>query len=168
MRNYRVDESRTFGLLPCCDACTGHEDTCGEETSAIVTTTTTTVAPYELSLTAEFTGEWYIYGPSKSEGDMIREVEGVRGPICDDMWDDVDAEKLCEQIGFQAGTATVGSTYSSGDNYNEEFDNDYMESDYECTGVELEMAECPHNDSPSCSAGKAAGVICTDPFPMGG
>jgi len=177
MRNYRVDESRTFGLLPCCDACTGHEDTCGEETSAIVTTTTTTttVAPYELSLTTEFTGEWYIYGPSKSEGDIIRNIVDeltdfvLRGPICDDMWDDVDAKKLCEQIGFRAGTATVGSTYSSGDNYDAEFDNMYVESDYECTGDEVEMADCTHvNSNPfspiTCSAGKAAGVICTDPL----
>nr|XP_022314499.1 uncharacterized protein LOC111119012 isoform X5 [Crassostrea virginica] len=89
-------------------------------------------------------------------------VTGYTGTVCGYLWDDLDADVLCQQFGFPSGTAKhMQRDY----NYNRAIFN------VQCTGMEPDIYNCPveHSDiSGNCPMADDAGVICenfTLPYP---
>ena len=86
----------------------------------------------------------------------------VWGTICDDEWDNLDAQVVCRQLGFgNSGTALLTfQPYASShtpiwlDNVN-------------CNGQESRLIDCTHNglENHNCLHFEDAGVICTGDLP---
>ncbi|XP_041375843.1 deleted in malignant brain tumors 1 protein-like [Gigantopelta aegis] len=62
---------------------------------------------------------------------------GKTGTICDVGWSGADAEVVCRQLGFSAGTALTGSYYGAGSG-------PVYLSDVNCRGRESKIWECKH------------------------
>ncbi|KAF3853792.1 hypothetical protein F7725_014480 [Dissostichus mawsoni] len=70
---------------------------------------------------------------------------GRWGSICDDQWDDRDAEVACRQLGFGYGSGPI------------------LLDAVKCTGNELFLDQCPHGDweQHNCDHMEDAGVSCS-------
>ncbi|NWX85104.1 NETR protein, partial [Nothoprocta pentlandii] len=83
--------------------------------------------------------------------------DGKWGTICDDQWDDRDAEVVCRQLGL-SGPATVTSEgdYAAGQGF-------ILLDDVACTGTELSLLDCPHSawGQHDCSHAEDVGVHCS-------
>lgn len=81
---------------------------------------------------------------------------GIWGTVCDDKWDNNDANVACRQLGFSsASSAPQSATYGQGsgpiwmDNLN-------------CQGGEASLLDCPHHGlgRHNCNHGEDASVVC--------
>ncbi|KAF7652733.1 hypothetical protein LDENG_00092850, partial [Lucifuga dentata] len=88
--------------------------------------------------------------------------DGRWGTICDDQWDDVDAEVVCRQLGLR-GVAKAWTWAHFGQGSGPIF-----LDGVQCTGNELSLDECPHNnwEQHNCDHMEDAGVSC-NPFTDG-
>ncbi|KAK5853477.1 hypothetical protein PBY51_014624 [Eleginops maclovinus] len=82
--------------------------------------------------------------------------DGRWGTICDDRWDDIDAEVVCRQLGL-GGVAKAWTLAHFGQGAGPIF-----LDGVECSGNELSLEECPHNlwEQHNCDHIKDAGVSC--------
>ncbi|NXT17740.1 NETR protein, partial [Syrrhaptes paradoxus] len=82
--------------------------------------------------------------------------DGKWGTICDDQWDDRDAEVVCRQLGL-SGPATLASEgdYAAGQGF-------ILLDDVACVGTELSLLDCPHSNwgQHDCSHAEDVGVRC--------
>ncbi|XP_078702578.1 scavenger receptor cysteine-rich domain-containing group B protein-like [Branchiostoma floridae x Branchiostoma belcheri] len=95
-------------------------------------------------------------GQSPSEGRVeVRPGNGDWGTVCDDGFDDRDAEVVCRQLGYPSGVATVGGVFPEGTG------NIWLE-DLSCSGNESSVADCEISrwGDHDCSHKEDAGVIC--------
>ena len=79
------------------------------------------------------------------------------GTVCDDDWDDLDAQVVCRQLGLGSyGTATSQFSPSASPSVPIWLD------DVNCNGLENSLMECQHNGigNHNCDHHKDAGVIC--------
>ncbi|XP_041031975.1 neurotrypsin isoform X2 [Carcharodon carcharias] len=87
---------------------------------------------------------------------------GEWGTVCDDQWDDLDAEVVCRQLGL-SGTAKswMWSHFGHGSG-------PILLDEVECTGNELYLDECQKSNwrQHNCEHAEDAGVSC-DPFADG-
>lgn len=78
------------------------------------------------------------------------------GYVCDDDWDMLDANILCNQLGFEGALEVItrGGGYGKYD--------DYLLSNVNCTGDEENLLYCTHGGfgSHQCSNFEVAGVTC--------
>jgi len=74
-------------------------------------------------------------------------------PVCDDFWDQSDAQVVCRMLGFSGGIPKSGSHFGT-------VSTDFVMDDVFCTGSEASLLDCPHSTSHNCEAGQGAGVIC--------
>ncbi|NXK38893.1 NETR protein, partial [Piprites chloris] len=85
--------------------------------------------------------------------------DGRWGTICDDQWDDRDAEVVCRQLGF-SGTpkALSWAHYGQGSG-------PILLDEVQCSGNELSLDQCKKSDwgQQNCDHIEDAGVSC-DPF----
>ncbi|KAJ8031269.1 Deleted in malignant brain tumors 1 protein [Holothuria leucospilota] len=95
-------------------------------------------------------------GSSINEGRVEVFYDGQWGTICDDSWDDSDAEVVCRQLGFgDSGTAVGSAEFGQGVG-------EIWLDDVSCTGSERNIGLCEssglgiHN----CGHGEDAGVRC--------
>ncbi|XP_035462611.1 neurotrypsin isoform X2 [Scophthalmus maximus] len=81
---------------------------------------------------------------------------GRWGTICDRQWDDTDAEVVCRQLDL-GGVAKAWRWPGSGRGLAP-----ILLSEVKCTGNELSLDECPHNnwEQQKCDGAEAAGVSC--------
>ncbi|NXA39889.1 NETR protein, partial [Eudromia elegans] len=83
--------------------------------------------------------------------------DGKWGTICDDQWDDRDAEVVCRQLGL-SGPATLASEgdFSAGQGF-------ILLDDVACTGTELSLLDCAHSDwgQHDCSHAEDVGIHCS-------
>jgi len=79
-------------------------------------------------------------------------------PVCDDAWDDTDANVVCKELGFTSGgKATVESHFGKVDL---ETQSGFDEVD--CWGGESSLVNCLHDSDHDCYDGEGAGVVCYD------
>ena len=60
---------------------------------------------------------------------------GTWGTVCDDLWDDVDSEVACKELGFARGVFTRNFGPGSGQIWLD---------DVECRRTDVSLFECPH------------------------
>ena len=97
-----------------------------------------------------------IGGSTDSEGNVFAlNSENVWGPVCDDAWEDSNAQVVCRQLGFTNGTATRQSHFG---NVSDVFSMDNVN----CSGNEARIQDCSYNLKDDCGRQEGAGVICSN------
>ncbi|XP_032868883.1 neurotrypsin-like [Amblyraja radiata] len=101
-------------------------------------------------------------GKEHYEGRVEVYHHGQWGSVCDDQWDDLDAEVVCRQMGL-SGTAKSWMWSHFGQGLGP-----ILLDEVECTGNELSMDECRRSNwgEHNCDHSEDAGVSC-DPFTDG-
>ncbi|KAH1168453.1 neurotrypsin-like [Mauremys mutica] len=101
-------------------------------------------------------------GKESFEGRVEVYHDGKWGTICDDQWDNRDAEVVCRQLGFN-GTAKALSWAHYGQG-----SGPILLDEVECSGNELSLDQCKKNNwgQQNCDHIEDAGVSC-DPFTEG-
>lgn len=99
-------------------------------------------------------------GPLSVNGTGRVEVfhKGIWGTVCDDFWDNNDANVICRELGYKhAIIALRGGQVHSGK------DKIWLDN-VRCTGNEQHLTDCPHNGwgSHNCGHNEDAGVHCSD------
>ncbi|XP_028833197.1 neurotrypsin isoform X2 [Denticeps clupeoides] len=96
-------------------------------------------------------------GRSEYEGRVEVFHAGQWGTVCDDQWDDSDAEVVCRQLGLGGSArAWVRAYFSPGSGA-------ILLDEVSCTGNELSIEQCPKNawGEHNCLHSEDAGVSCT-------
>ncbi|KAG7252067.1 hypothetical protein CRUP_004309, partial [Coryphaenoides rupestris] len=109
-------------------------------------------APPEAALLCAWWG-----GEEDFEGRVEVFHKGRWGTVCDDQWDDSDAEVVCRQLGF-GGLAKAWSWAHYGQG-----SGPIMLDVVQCTGNELFLGQCRHGDweQHNCDHMEDAGVSCS-------
>ncbi|XP_036892195.1 neurotrypsin [Sturnira hondurensis] len=96
-------------------------------------------------------------GSSEREGRVELFHAGQWGTVCDDQWDDADAEVVCRQLGF-SGVARAWTQAHFGAGAGP-----VLLDEVRCTGNELSVDQCPKSPwgEHDCGHGEDAGVSCT-------
>ncbi|KAF4802735.1 Neurotrypsin [Turdus rufiventris] len=96
-------------------------------------------------------------GSNAHEGRVELYHGGQWGTICDDQWDDADAEVVCRQLGL-GGVAKAWSQAYFG-----EGSGPVLLDEVRCTGNELSIEQCPKSSwrEHNCGHKEDAGVSCT-------
>jgi len=81
-------------------------------------------------------------------------------PVCDDGWDDNDAEVVCRELGFSGGYATTESKYGDVN-----LERQSCFDDVRCNGYESSLVDCRHESYDDCGDSEGAGVVCYEPEP---
>nr|XP_044998478.1 neurotrypsin isoform X2 [Jaculus jaculus] len=95
-------------------------------------------------------------GSSGREGRVELYHAGQWGTICDDQWDDADAEVICRQLGLSGiAKAWNGAYFGEGSG-------PIMLDEVRCTGNELSIEQCPKSSwgEHNCGHKEDAGVSC--------
>merc|ERR1719320_2138514 len=77
-------------------------------------------------------------------------------PVCDDGWDDTDANVVCKELGFPSGG------YSTKESYFGKVDLERQSGfdEVRCSGRESSLVDCRHESHDDCGDGEGAGVVC--------
>ncbi|XP_053317413.1 neurotrypsin [Spea bombifrons] len=96
-------------------------------------------------------------GTSAYEGRIEVYHSGQWGTVCDDQWDDADAEVVCRQLGF-GGVAKAWNQAHFGEGAGP-----ILLDEVQCTGNELSIEECQRSPwgEHNCGHKEDAGVSCT-------
>ena len=97
-------------------------------------------------------------GSSYFEGRVELNYDGEWGTVCDDGWDNTDADVVCRQLGFGSYGYSYGSAYFG------EGSGSILLGNVTCNGSESTLANCGHlgiNLTTSCSHSEDAGVRCS-------
>ncbi|NXX78862.1 NETR protein, partial [Urocolius indicus] len=101
-------------------------------------------------------------GKESFEGRVEVYHDGKWGTICDDQWDDRDAEVVCRQLGLSGNPKALSwAHYGQGSG-------PILLDEVECSGNELSLDQCKKSDwgQQNCDHIEDAGVSC-DPFTEG-
>ena len=97
-------------------------------------------------------------GSSYNEGRVEVNYNGEWGTVCDDGWDDINADVVCRQLGFgSSGTAIASAGFGQGSG-------SILVGGVFCDGNELTLSGCGHlgiNVTSHCSHAQDAGVRCS-------
>ncbi|NXS01943.1 NETR protein, partial [Oxylabes madagascariensis] len=132
-----------------CEKDTWQDGTCPQKMAAAVTCSS--------SLGPVFTPIRLAGGSNAYEGRVEVYHGGQWGTVCDDQWDDADAEVVCRQLGF-GGVAKAWSQAYFG-----EGSGPVLLDEVQCTGNELSIEQCPKSSwrEHNCGHKEDAGVSCT-------
>lgn len=95
---------------------------------------------------------------TRLSGRVEVKYKGEWGIICDDNWDDNDANVVCRMLGFHGeSTALQRSFYGRGDG-------DFLLDEVECDGSEKSIDQCEHSGwkNHDCFIWEVAAVRCTE------
>uniref|UniRef100_U3I058 Serine protease 12 n=1 Tax=Anas platyrhynchos platyrhynchos TaxID=8840 RepID=U3I058_ANAPP len=132
-----------------CEKDIWQDGTCPQKVAAAVTCSS--------SLASVFTLIRLAGGNNAYEGRVEVYHAGQWGTICDDQWDDADAEVVCRQLGL-GGVAKAWSQAYFG-----EGSGPVLLDEVRCTGNELSIEQCPKSSwqEHNCGHKEDAGVSCT-------
>uniref|UniRef100_A0A8C5TVA1 SRCR domain-containing protein n=1 Tax=Malurus cyaneus samueli TaxID=2593467 RepID=A0A8C5TVA1_9PASS len=96
-------------------------------------------------------------GSNAHEGRVEVYHGGQWGTVCDDQWDDADAEVVCRQLGLGENSLQLLQAYFG------EGSGPVLLDEVRCTGNELSIEQCPKNSwrEHNCGHKEDAGVSCT-------
>ncbi|XP_075399999.1 neurotrypsin isoform X2 [Tenrec ecaudatus] len=96
-------------------------------------------------------------GSSVYEGRVEVYHGGQWGTVCDDQWDDADAEVVCRQLGLSGIAKAWNQAYFG------EGSGPVLLDEVRCTGNELSIEQCPKSSwgEHNCGHKEDAGVSCT-------
>ena len=107
------------------------------------------------------------------EGRLEIYINGQWGTICDDYWNDDEADVACRQLGFAAGSVVDGSRFNAGSSRRAgtfppgDDDQPIWLDDVRCNGSESDLLECRHRRSESgrvgCRHYEDVGIRCVKP-----
>lgn len=94
-------------------------------------------------------------GSSANEGRVEICFNSTWGTVCDNYWDNIDAEVVCQQLGysFRNAEAFINASFGQGSGFIH-LDN------VRCTGTELLLLSCNYTSNQNCNHFKDAGVRC--------
>jgi len=94
-------------------------------------------------------------GTSSSQGRVEICNSNIWGTVCDDFWDDTDAQVACVQLGFSTGTALTTDFINGA--------GQIWLDDVRCTGTETRLIDCPAQPlgTHNCQHFEDAGVRCS-------
>ena len=95
---------------------------------------------------------------SYNEGRVEVNYDGEWGTVCDDGWDNTDADVVCRQLGFGSSGTAIGSA-----GFGQGSGSIWLDS-VTCTGNESTLASCGHvgvGVTRSCNHSEDAGVRCS-------
>ncbi|PVD37781.1 hypothetical protein C0Q70_00382 [Pomacea canaliculata] len=108
-------------------------------------------------------------GPGGYYGMVEVNRYGLWGPVCNNSWDDRDANATCRGLGYSHGVTFYGNNYASRNsatlNWTSFLETPILVGDFQCSGQESSLAGCSFKDSSDdigCSERRvAAGVLCS-------
>ena len=87
----------------------------------------------------------------------IKGSNGIWGGICDDSWDQLDADVVCRMLGYPSSVKvyTQSSPFGHGTG-------SFVLADVGCVGTETSVFDCPHSGEGvhDCNSEEWAGVKC--------
>ena len=94
-------------------------------------------------------------GGSPYEGRVEIYYDGEWGTVCDDYFEDIDAQVVCSQLGYSGGIAMDDCDFGEGSG------TIWLDT-VQCDGSESEVGLCPHDEwgYHDCSHYEDVGVIC--------
>ncbi|XP_073096287.1 scavenger receptor cysteine-rich domain-containing protein DMBT1 isoform X8 [Manis javanica] len=97
-------------------------------------------------------------GSGRCSGRIHVYFEGVWCTVCDDLWDENEAEVVCRQLGCGAAVAAPGEAHFGRGSGPILLDN------VQCSGTEASLGQCSHAGwfTHNCGHGEDAGVVCSE------
>ncbi|XP_039644984.1 scavenger receptor cysteine-rich type 1 protein M130-like [Perca fluviatilis] len=81
--------------------------------------------------------------------------------VCEDDFDQQDAEVVCRELGCGAPSVLQGALYG-------DVEAPMWTKEFQCGGKESALLDCRSSDRNTCSSGKAVGLTCSDPVRLVG
>ena len=97
-------------------------------------------------------------GSTPNEGFIeIKGSNGIWGGICDDLWDQPDADVVCRMLGYPSAETVYTQSTPFGHGTGS-----FVLDNVACVGTETSVFDCPHNGEGvhNCGNGEWAGVKC--------
>jgi deleted-in-malignant-brain-tumors protein 1 len=94
-------------------------------------------------------------GTQLHEGRVEVCKDNLFGTICDDQWDNIDANVICNQLGYANDGAISLSQAAYGEGIGPLFFGDVI-----CMGDEANITQCSYNPSTHCTHSEDASVVC--------
>ncbi|PIK48341.1 hypothetical protein BSL78_14790 [Apostichopus japonicus] len=79
-------------------------------------------------------------------------LNGEWGTVCDDLWDIIDADVVCRQLGYGRALGALSVAFFSEGTGLIQID------DVECSGSESSLLDCVHTTDHNCGHSEDAGV----------
>ena len=80
-------------------------------------------------------------GTTKNEGRLLVYYDGEWGLVCENNFNEEDANVACRQLGFH----DVGSQFMTGGTFGTDFLSNFVLDELRCTGSEEKLADCPNS-----------------------